>query len=141
MGRIHRRAAHARQHAARWGPQEAQEAVTPHRPPPAASAAVGERQVNHHAYNVRWSAEDNEYVALVAEFPSLSWLDKDPVRALAGLVKLVDDVRKDITRPNPDSLTPTSRSRLERYAINGKLNVQGRRGRPSKAQKDCQNPE
>lgn len=97
--------------------------------------------MNHHAYSVRWSAEDNEYVALVAEFPSLSWLDKDPVRALTGLVKLVDDVRKDITRPNPDSLTPTSRSRLERYAINGKLNVQGRRGRPSKAQKDCQTPE
>lgn len=97
--------------------------------------------MNHHSYSVQWSAEDDEYVALVAEFPSLSWLDKDPVRALAGLVKLVDDVRKDITRPNPDNLTPTSRSRLERYAINGKLNVQGRRGRPSKAQKDCQNPE
>ncbi len=97
--------------------------------------------MNHHSYSVRWSAEDNEYVAVVAEFPSLSWLDKDPVRALAGLVKLVDDVRKDITRPNTDSLTRTSRSRLERYAINGKLNVQGRRGRQPKTQTDCQNPE
>lgn len=51
--------------------------------------------MNHHAYRVRWSAEDNEYVALVTEFPSLSWLDKDPVRALAGLVELVDGVHKD----------------------------------------------
>lgn len=105
------------------------------------SAAQGKRRVNHHSYSVQWSAEDDEYVALAAEFPSLSWLDKDPVRALAGLVRLVDDVRKDITRPNPDSLTRTSRSRLERYAINGKLNVQGRRGRQPKTQKDCQNPE
>ncbi len=55
--------------------------------------------MNHHTYSVQWSAEDNEYVALVTEFPSLSWLDKDPVRALAGLVELVDGVLKDMGRP------------------------------------------
>ncbi|MDO3100496.1 hypothetical protein P5V86_14330 [Mycobacteroides abscessus subsp. abscessus] len=52
--------------------------------------------MNHHAYSVQWSAEDDEYVALVAEFPSLSWLDEDPVCALAGLVELVDEVLMDI---------------------------------------------
>lgn len=93
--------------------------------------------MNHYGYSVQWSPEDDEYVAVVAEFPSLSWLDKDPVRALTGLVKLVDEVRTDITRPNTDSLTRTSRSRLERYAIKGKLNVQGRRGRQPKTQRDC----
>ncbi|CPR40115.1 Uncharacterised protein [Mycobacteroides abscessus] len=51
--------------------------------------------MNHHSYSVQWSAADNEYVAVVAEFPSLSWLDKDPVRALAGLVELVGGVHKD----------------------------------------------
>ncbi|WP_165646355.1 hypothetical protein [Mycobacteroides abscessus] len=51
--------------------------------------------MKHHSYSVQWSTEDDEYVALVAEFPSLSWLDKDPVRALVGLVELVDGVHKD----------------------------------------------
>lgn len=95
MGRVHRLAASAREHAESGNPQEIEEAVTPHRPAPATSAQLGERRVNHHSYSVQWSAEDDEYVALVAEFPSLSWLDKDPVRALAGLVELVDGVHKD----------------------------------------------
>lgn len=51
--------------------------------------------MNHHSYSVQWSADDDEYVALVAELPSLSWLDKDPVRALVGLVGLVDGVHRD----------------------------------------------
>lgn len=95
MGCVHRLAARDREDAASRHPQEAEDEVTSRRPPPATSAAVGERRVNHHAYSVQWSAEDNEYVALVAEFPSLSWLDKDPIRALAGLVELVDGVHKD----------------------------------------------
>ncbi|WP_202909686.1 hypothetical protein [Mycobacteroides abscessus] len=52
--------------------------------------------MSHCTYRVQWSPEDNEYVALVAEFPSLSWLDEDPVRALAGLVELVDGVLEDV---------------------------------------------
>ena len=28
----------------------------------------------HYTYRVTWSVEDNEYVGLCAEFPSLSWL-------------------------------------------------------------------
>ncbi|BBZ84119.1 hypothetical protein MABM_40350 [Mycobacteroides abscessus] len=95
MGCVHRLAASAGEHAESGNPQEIEEAVTPNRPPSAASAALGVRRVNHHSYSVQWSAEDDEYVALVAEFPSLSWLDKDPVRALAGLVELVDGVHRD----------------------------------------------
>ena len=30
-----------------------------------------------YTYRVTWSAEDNKYVGLCAEFPSLSWLDAE----------------------------------------------------------------
>ena len=30
--------------------------------------------VSHYTYRVSWSADDAEYVATCAEFPSLSWL-------------------------------------------------------------------
>jgi predicted HicB family RNase H-like nuclease len=41
--------------------------------------------IKHYAYRVVWSAEDAEYVATVAEFPSLSWLHEDQHQALLGL--------------------------------------------------------
>lgn len=46
----------------------------------------------HYTYRVEWSPEDGEYVGLAAEFPSLSWLDESPVAAMAGIVKLVEDM-------------------------------------------------
>lgn len=45
---------------------------------------------------VTWSDEDNEYVGLCAEFPSLSWLAVTPEAALKGIRKLVADVVKDM---------------------------------------------
>ncbi|HSL58631.1 MAG TPA: toxin-antitoxin system HicB family antitoxin [Acidimicrobiales bacterium] len=50
----------------------------------------------HYAYRVVWSVEDGEYVATVAEFPSLSWLHEDQAEALRGLVELVADVVEDL---------------------------------------------
>lgn len=52
--------------------------------------------VNHYAYRVQWSSEDDEYVATVAEFPSLSWLDADQTQALRGLAALVAEVVSDL---------------------------------------------
>ena len=52
--------------------------------------------VKHYAYRVVWSAEDDEYVATVAEFPSLSWLHADQGKALRGLVELVVQVVADL---------------------------------------------
>ncbi len=52
--------------------------------------------VKHYAYRVVWSAEDDEYLATVAEFPSLSWLDADQAAALGGLVDLVSGVVADL---------------------------------------------
>lgn len=50
----------------------------------------------HYTYRVTWSPEDNEHVALCAEFPSLSWLAKTPESALKGIQKVVADVVADM---------------------------------------------
>jgi len=51
---------------------------------------------DRYTYRVTWSEEDNEYVGLCAEFPSLSWLAKKSEAALKGIRKLVKDVTKDM---------------------------------------------
>ncbi|MBX3098749.1 MAG: type II toxin-antitoxin system HicB family antitoxin [Salinibacterium sp.] len=52
--------------------------------------------IEHYTYRVTWSAEDDEFVGLVAEFPSLSWLDRDQTRALNGIIKVVEGVVADL---------------------------------------------
>jgi predicted HicB family RNase H-like nuclease len=42
-----------------------------------------------YTYRVTWSGDDNEYVGLCAEFPSLSWLADTPEKASKGIRKLV----------------------------------------------------
>lgn len=51
---------------------------------------------DRYTYRVTWSEEDGEYVGLCAEFPSLSWLAKNPEAALRGIRKLVEEVRNDM---------------------------------------------
>jgi predicted HicB family RNase H-like nuclease len=51
---------------------------------------------DHYTYRVTWSADDNEYVGLCAEFPSLSWLAEEPGSALKGIRNLVADVVNDM---------------------------------------------
>ncbi len=51
---------------------------------------------DRYTYRVTWSEDDNEYVGLCAEFPSLSWLDTTPEAALKGIRKLVEDIVKDM---------------------------------------------
>ena len=53
---------------------------------------------DRYTYRVTWSEDDNEYVGLCAEFPSLSWLAKKPEVALKGIRKLVEDVVKDMDK-------------------------------------------
>lgn len=50
----------------------------------------------HYTYRVTWSPEDNEYVGLCSEFPSLSYLAKEQVNALDGIVELVHHVLEDM---------------------------------------------
>lgn len=49
-----------------------------------------------YTYRVTWSPEDQEHVGLCAEFPSLSWLDKDPANAFSGIRQLVKEVVADM---------------------------------------------
>lgn len=51
---------------------------------------------NRYTYRITWSEDDNEYVGLCAEFPSLSWLARTPEAALKGIIKVVECVVKDM---------------------------------------------
>lgn len=51
---------------------------------------------DHYTYRVTWSADDEEYIGLCAEFPSLSWLATTPEAALKGIRKVVADVVEDM---------------------------------------------
>ena len=59
-----------------------------------------------YTYRVTWSDEDGEYVALCAEFPSLSHLDRDPERAFSGIRKLVANVVRGMVRAKEDVPRP-----------------------------------
>lgn len=49
-----------------------------------------------YTYRVIWSEEDQEFVGLCTEFPSLSWLEEEQDAALHGIVRLVSDTLKDM---------------------------------------------
>ena len=53
-----------------------------------------------YTYRVTWSEDDNEYVGLCAEFPSLSWLENTPEKALKGIRRLVAEVVLDMSGNN-----------------------------------------
>ncbi len=48
--------------------------------------------VEKYSYRVFWSDDDQEFVAVCAEFNGLSWLDETPEKALKGIGKVVTDV-------------------------------------------------
>jgi predicted HicB family RNase H-like nuclease len=63
-------------------------------------------QNDRYTYRVTWSEDDQEYVGLCVEFPSLSWLAKSPEAALQGIRKIVNDAVTDMrdngeTPPSP----------------------------------------
>lgn len=53
-------------------------------------------EVSHYTYRVTWSAEDGEFLATCAEFPSLSWLASSQIEALQGLEELLRGVIADM---------------------------------------------
>ena len=74
--------------------------------------------VSHYTYRVAWSVEDREFVATVAEFPSLSWLAPSQIGALEGLEALLSDVIADMQEQCEDAPEPIS----ER-SYSGKFNL------------------
>jgi predicted HicB family RNase H-like nuclease len=53
-------------------------------------------KTDRYTYRVSWSPEDEEHVALCAEFPSLSWLAATPEDALEGIRRVVASAVKDM---------------------------------------------
>jgi predicted HicB family RNase H-like nuclease len=51
---------------------------------------------DRYTYRVTWSEDDQEYIGLCTEFPSLSWLDQTPESALNGIRETVESVIKDM---------------------------------------------
>ena len=71
------------------------------------------KEVDRYTYRVTWSEEDREHVGLCAEFPSLSWLEKTPEKALFGIRRVVRETVADLKRskepiPEPLSARPFS---------------------------------
>jgi hypothetical protein len=62
--------------------------------------------VRHYTYRVFWSVEDQEFVGLCAEFPSLSHLDRDQTSALTGIVALITDVVADMNATGEPTPVP-----------------------------------
>ena len=62
---------------------------------------------DRYTYRVTWSEEDQEYVGLCIEFPSLSWLAPSPEEALAGIRSVVAAIVADMDEnhePTPQPL-------------------------------------
>ncbi|MBF2007133.1 MAG: type II toxin-antitoxin system HicB family antitoxin [Chlorogloeopsis fritschii C42_A2020_084] len=51
---------------------------------------------DRYTYKITWSKEDQEYVGLCIEFPSLSYLHENRVAALEGIENLVKNVVADM---------------------------------------------
>ncbi len=69
------------------------------------------KEADRYTYRVTWSEEDQEYVGLCAEFPSLSWLEKSPEKSLQGIRRLVNESVTDLKRnkePVPEPISTRS---------------------------------
>jgi predicted HicB family RNase H-like nuclease len=65
-------------------------------------------EVSHYTYRVSWSADDDEFVATCAEFPSLSWLAPNRDDALRGLESLLLEVVGDMVEQGEQPPEPFS---------------------------------
>lgn len=61
-----------------------------------------------YTYRVLWSEDDEEFVGLCAEFPSLSWLASSPEKALKGIRTVVKDCVSDMENSKEDLPLPIS---------------------------------
>ena len=63
---------------------------------------------DHYTYRVTWSEEDQEYIGLCTEFPSLSWLTETQDSALEGIRQLVADLISDMKQKKEEIPIPIS---------------------------------
>ena len=65
-------------------------------------------ECDKYTYRVLWSDEDEEFIGLCAEFPSLSWLASTPEKALKGIRSVVKDCLADMTKNKEELPVPLS---------------------------------
>ena len=61
-----------------------------------------------YTYRVFWSEEDEEFIGLCAEFPSLSWLAPTSEKALKGIPTVVKDCVADMKKDKEEPPVPMS---------------------------------
>jgi hypothetical protein len=71
---------------------------------------------DHYTYQVFWSEEDGEFAGTCSEFPALSWLDKNRMKAFTGIVRLVGEVVSDM-KAEGEILPPGITQKKPRKAI------------------------
>lgn len=69
---------------------------------------MARKEIDLYTYRVTWSDEDQEFVGLCAEFPSLSWLEPTPEGALKGIRKVVAASVRDLRAANEGVPEPIS---------------------------------
>jgi len=55
-------------------------------------------EIEKYTYRVMWSEEDEEFIGLCAEFPSLSWLASTSAKALKGIQTAVKECTADMSK-------------------------------------------
>jgi len=61
-----------------------------------------------YTYRVLWSEEDEEFIGLCAEFPSLSWLASSAEKALKGIRSVVKTSVSDMKKSDEELPLPLS---------------------------------
>jgi len=68
-------------------------------------------EIDKYTYRVMWSEEDEEFIGLCAEFPSLSWLASTAEDALKGIRSVVEECIRDMAQNSEDIPVPISTRR------------------------------
>ncbi len=69
---------------------------------------MAKKEIDLYTYRVTWSEDDQEFIGLCAEFPSLSWLETSPEKALKGIRSVVSAALKDMRAAKEDIPEPIS---------------------------------
>ena len=67
---------------------------------------------DRYTYRITWSPDDQEYVGLCVEFPSLSWLAESPEASLDGIRKIVAEVVQDMSSKGESTPLPLSNKKF-----------------------------
>ena len=65
-------------------------------------------ETDKYTYRVTWSEEDEEFIGLCSEFPSLSWLADSTENALKGIRSVVKECVKDMYQSGENIPKPFS---------------------------------